>query len=68
MNQKNFISIPPGMDSRIHGQRCLIIHEQNVVAGLTNRLLARLARVVRQVFPGNFYRQHKHLVRTREDQ
>ncbi len=59
MNRENFISIPPGMHSRIHGQRSLVIHEQNAVAGLTNRLLARLARVVRQVFPGNFYRQHK---------
>ncbi len=46
-------------------QRPLVIHEQNVVAGLTNRLLARLARVVRQVFPGSFYRQRKNLVRAR---
>ena len=35
-------------------QRPLVIHEQNVVAGLTNRLLARLARVVLQAFPGSF--------------
>ncbi len=34
-------------------QRPLVIHEQNVVAGLTNRLLARLARVVLQAFPGS---------------
>jgi UDP-N-acetylglucosamine--N-acetylmuramyl-(pentapeptide) pyrophosphoryl-undecaprenol N-acetylglucosamine transferase len=35
-------------------RRPLIIHEQNAVAGLTNRLLARLARVVLQAFPGSF--------------
>jgi UDP-N-acetylglucosamine:LPS N-acetylglucosamine transferase len=64
MNQKNFISIPLGMGCKIR----LVIHEQNTVAVLTNRLLARLARVVRQVFPGSFYRQHKHLVSARVDQ
>jgi UDP-N-acetylglucosamine--N-acetylmuramyl-(pentapeptide) pyrophosphoryl-undecaprenol N-acetylglucosamine transferase len=32
----------------------LVIHEQNAVAGLTNRLLARLAREVLQAFPGAF--------------
>lgn len=32
----------------------LVIHEQNAVAGLTNRLLAPLARVVLQGFPGSF--------------
>jgi UDP-N-acetylglucosamine--N-acetylmuramyl-(pentapeptide) pyrophosphoryl-undecaprenol N-acetylglucosamine transferase len=31
-----------------------VIHEQNAAAGLTNRLLARLARVVLQAFPGSF--------------
>ncbi len=35
-------------------QRPLVIHEQNVVAGSTDRLLARLARVVLQAFPGRF--------------
>jgi UDP-N-acetylglucosamine--N-acetylmuramyl-(pentapeptide) pyrophosphoryl-undecaprenol N-acetylglucosamine transferase len=32
----------------------LVIHEQNAIAGLTNRLLAPLARVVLQGFPGSF--------------
>ncbi len=32
----------------------LIIHEQNAVAGLTNRLLAGLAREVLEAFPGSF--------------
>ena len=36
--------------------RPLVIHEQNAVPGLTNRLLARLARVVLQAFPGSFNR------------
>ncbi len=68
VNRENFIGIPPGMDSRIHGQLSLVIHEQNGVAGLTNRLLARLARVVLAVFPGSFYRQHKNLVIAKADQ
>lgn len=32
----------------------LVIHEQNAVAGLTNRLLARFAREVLEAFPGSF--------------
>jgi UDP-N-acetylglucosamine--N-acetylmuramyl-(pentapeptide) pyrophosphoryl-undecaprenol N-acetylglucosamine transferase len=32
----------------------LVIHEQNAVAGLTNRLLARMAGAVLQAFPGAF--------------
>ncbi|MGI9307680.1 MAG: UDP-N-acetylglucosamine--N-acetylmuramyl-(pentapeptide) pyrophosphoryl-undecaprenol N-acetylglucosamine transferase, partial [Gammaproteobacteria bacterium] len=35
-------------------RRPLVIHEQNAVAGLTNRLLARLAREVLAAFPGAF--------------
>jgi UDP-N-acetylglucosamine--N-acetylmuramyl-(pentapeptide) pyrophosphoryl-undecaprenol N-acetylglucosamine transferase len=35
-------------------RRPLIIHEQNSVAGLTNRLLAGLAREVLEAFPGAF--------------
>jgi UDP-N-acetylglucosamine--N-acetylmuramyl-(pentapeptide) pyrophosphoryl-undecaprenol N-acetylglucosamine transferase len=35
-------------------RRPLVIHEQNAAAGLTNRLLARLAREVLQAFPGSF--------------
>jgi UDP-N-acetylglucosamine--N-acetylmuramyl-(pentapeptide) pyrophosphoryl-undecaprenol N-acetylglucosamine transferase len=32
----------------------LLIHEQNAIAGLTNRLLSRLATVVLQAFPNTF--------------
>lgn len=35
-------------------RRPLLIHEQNVTAGSTNRLLRRLARVVMTGFPGGF--------------
>ena len=48
-----FVSGPGGLAAWIM-RRPLVIHEQNAVAGLTNRLLARLARVVLQAFPGSF--------------
>jgi len=35
-------------------RRPLVVHEQNAVAGLTNRLLARLAERVLEGFPGSF--------------
>lgn len=35
-------------------RRPLVIHEQNSVAGLTNRLLAGFAREVLEAFPGSF--------------
>lgn len=35
-------------------RRPLVVHEQNAVAGLTNRLLARLADRVLEGFPGSF--------------
>ncbi|RMG28688.1 MAG: UDP-N-acetylglucosamine--N-acetylmuramyl-(pentapeptide) pyrophosphoryl-undecaprenol N-acetylglucosamine transferase, partial [Gammaproteobacteria bacterium] len=34
-------------------RRPLYIHEQNAIAGLTNRLLAPLARVAMEAFPGS---------------
>jgi UDP-N-acetylglucosamine--N-acetylmuramyl-(pentapeptide) pyrophosphoryl-undecaprenol N-acetylglucosamine transferase len=48
-----FVSGPGGLAAWLTG-RPLLIHEQNAIAGLTNRLLARLARVVLQAFPGSF--------------
>jgi len=48
-----FVSGPGGVAAWLT-RRPLIIHEQNAIAGLTNRLLARLARVVLQAFPGTF--------------
>lgn len=32
----------------------LVVHEQNAIPGLTNRLLARLAHTVLEAFPGSF--------------
>ena len=37
-------------------RRPLVIHEQNSIAGLTNRLLARIARRVLEAFPHTFAR------------
>lgn len=48
-----FVSGPGGVAAWLT-RRPLIIHEQNAVPGLTNRLLAGLARVVLQAFPGSF--------------
>jgi UDP-N-acetylglucosamine--N-acetylmuramyl-(pentapeptide) pyrophosphoryl-undecaprenol N-acetylglucosamine transferase len=48
-----FVSGPGGLAAWLT-RRPLIIHEQNAAAGMTNRLLARLARVVLQAFPGSF--------------
>jgi UDP-N-acetylglucosamine--N-acetylmuramyl-(pentapeptide) pyrophosphoryl-undecaprenol N-acetylglucosamine transferase len=48
-----FVSGPGGLAAWLT-RRPLLIHEQNAAAGLTNRLLARLARVVLQAFPGSF--------------
>ncbi|NQV87298.1 MAG: undecaprenyldiphospho-muramoylpentapeptide beta-N-acetylglucosaminyltransferase [Woeseiaceae bacterium] len=48
-----FVSGPGGVAAWLT-RRPLLIHEQNAAAGMTNRLLARLARVVLQAFPGSF--------------
>ncbi|MHB8666599.1 MAG: undecaprenyldiphospho-muramoylpentapeptide beta-N-acetylglucosaminyltransferase [Burkholderiales bacterium] len=46
-----YISFPGGMMASLLG-RPLAIHEQNSVAGLANKVLARLADRVLQAFPG----------------
>jgi UDP-N-acetylglucosamine--N-acetylmuramyl-(pentapeptide) pyrophosphoryl-undecaprenol N-acetylglucosamine transferase len=48
-----FVAGPGGLAARLSG-RPLVIHEQNAVAGLTNRLLARIATSVAEAFPGAF--------------
>ncbi|MDH5230347.1 MAG: undecaprenyldiphospho-muramoylpentapeptide beta-N-acetylglucosaminyltransferase [Gammaproteobacteria bacterium] len=35
----------------------LLVHEQNAIPGLTNRLLSRFANVVMEAFPGSFTRK-----------
>ncbi|MDR2216006.1 MAG: undecaprenyldiphospho-muramoylpentapeptide beta-N-acetylglucosaminyltransferase [Nevskiaceae bacterium] len=48
-----FASGPGGIAAWLSG-RPLVIHEQNAVAGYTNRVLARFAKVVLSGFPGAF--------------
>lgn len=48
-----YVAGPGGLAARLLGIP-LIIHEQNAVAGMTNRQLARIARVVLQAFPQTF--------------
>lgn len=48
-----FASGPGGLAAWLM-RRPLVIHEQNAVAGLTNKVLARLARRVYCAFPGAF--------------
>jgi UDP-N-acetylglucosamine--N-acetylmuramyl-(pentapeptide) pyrophosphoryl-undecaprenol N-acetylglucosamine transferase len=44
----------PGGIAAWLARRPLVIHEQNAIAGTTNRILARLARRVLSAFPGAF--------------
>jgi len=48
-----FVTGPGGVAAWLT-RRPLLIHEQNAVAGFTNRCLARLAREVLEAFPGSF--------------
>lgn len=48
-----FVAGPGGVAAWLTG-RPLVIHEQNAIAGFTNRCLARLAREVLEAFPGSF--------------
>ncbi len=48
-----YVTGPGGLAARIAGKP-LFIHEQNAIAGLTNKLLARIATRVLQAFPGAF--------------
>ncbi|MGO9804024.1 MAG: undecaprenyldiphospho-muramoylpentapeptide beta-N-acetylglucosaminyltransferase [Steroidobacteraceae bacterium] len=51
-----FVSGPGGVAAWLT-RRPLVIHEQNAVAGFTNRCLAHLARVVLEAFPDSFGRE-----------
>lgn len=48
-----FAAGPGGVAARLAGIP-LVLHEQNAAAGLTNRLLARIAQQVLMAFPGAF--------------
>ena len=47
-----YVAFPGGVMARMLGYP-LVVHEQNSVAGLTNRLLAKLANRVLEAFPGS---------------
>jgi UDP-N-acetylglucosamine--N-acetylmuramyl-(pentapeptide) pyrophosphoryl-undecaprenol N-acetylglucosamine transferase len=48
-----YVSGPCGLAAWL-SRRPLVLHEQNAVPGLTNRLLRPLARLVLEAFPGSF--------------
>lgn len=48
-----FVTGPAGLAAWLTRRR-LVIHEQNAIAGLTNRILARFADQVLEAFPGSF--------------
>lgn len=48
-----YVTGPGGVAARLLGIP-LVVHEQNAVAGLTNKLLARIANRVLEAFPGTF--------------
>ena len=48
-----FVAGPGGLIAALMGKP-LLIHEQNAVSGLTNRLLSRFAKQVLQAFPNTF--------------
>lgn len=48
-----FVTGPGGIAAWL-SRRPLVIHEQNAIAGFTNRQLARFARTVLEGFPGSF--------------
>jgi len=48
-----FVSGPGGIATWL-ARKPLVIHEQNAIAGMTNRLLSKRARVVLQAFPNAF--------------
>jgi len=53
-----FVSGPGGLAAKITGRK-LVIHEQNAVPGITNKLLAKIANLVFQAFPNTFSRGAK---------
>ncbi len=56
-----FASGPGGIAAKLL-KKPLIIHEQNSIAGLTNRVLARFAKKVLQAFPNAFAAKYKPIL------
>jgi UDP-N-acetylglucosamine--N-acetylmuramyl-(pentapeptide) pyrophosphoryl-undecaprenol N-acetylglucosamine transferase len=57
-----YVAGPGGLAARLAGV-ALIIHEQNAVAGTTNRLLAPISSRVLESYPGTFAQQ-RHAIHT----
>ncbi|MGH1484775.1 MAG: undecaprenyldiphospho-muramoylpentapeptide beta-N-acetylglucosaminyltransferase [Cellvibrionaceae bacterium] len=47
-----YVSAPGGIAAKLLGKK-LVVHEQNSVAGTTNKLLAKIASKVLEAFPGS---------------
>lgn len=48
-----YVTGPGGVATKLSGRK-LLIHEQNAIVGLTNRLLARIADTAMEAFPATF--------------
>lgn len=48
-----YVTGPGGVAAKLSGRK-LLIHEQNAIAGFSNRMLARIADRVMEAFPGTF--------------
>ncbi len=48
-----YVTGPGGVAAKLSGKP-LLIHEQNAIAGFSNRMLAKIANTVMQAFPGTF--------------
>ena len=55
-----YITFPAGVMTALSG-RPLVLHEQNSIAGLANKLLAKLAKRVLVAFPGALPVSYTHL-------
>jgi len=53
-----FVTGPGGLMAYL-SKKPLLIHEQNAIPGLTNRLLGRLASKVLEAFPGSFTKSYR---------
>lgn len=53
-----YVSGPGGVAAKLMGRR-LVIHEQNAIPGLTNRLLAKISNLTLYAFPGTFAESKK---------
>lgn len=48
-----YVTAPGGLAAKIC-KKPLVIHEQNAIAGMSNRYLAKLAKIVMEAFPNTF--------------